>query len=193
MDGLELVQHPQHVLRRWSSRRARARRSAGRHRARSGAPSRGRSAPARAALRLCGSQITPPLPPPSGMSTTEHFQVIHVASARTVSRSLRVKADAALARAARVVVLNAESAKYLDVCRRPSAPESRTCTRASASAAAPAWPASRSQQVGHLVKLRLRHLERVHAFARHAAGPPMSNPKRPSPARSRRSAQGSLT
>src|ERR1035437_9216641 len=36
-------------------------------------------------LRLCGSQMTPPLPPPSGMSTTEHFHVIHVARARTVS------------------------------------------------------------------------------------------------------------
>ncbi len=36
-------------------------------------------------LRLCGSQMTPPLPPPSGMSTTAHFQVIHVARARTVS------------------------------------------------------------------------------------------------------------
>ena len=29
--------------------------------------------------------MTPPLPPPSGMSTTAHFQVIHMASARTVS------------------------------------------------------------------------------------------------------------
>ncbi len=35
--------------------------------------------------RLCGSQMTPPLPPPSGMSTTEHFQVIQVARALTVS------------------------------------------------------------------------------------------------------------
>ena len=35
--------------------------------------------------RLCGSQMTPPLPPPRGMSTTEHFQVIQVARARTVS------------------------------------------------------------------------------------------------------------
>ena len=37
------------------------------------------------ALRLCGSQITPPLPPPRGMSTTAHFQVIHMDRARTVS------------------------------------------------------------------------------------------------------------
>ena len=37
------------------------------------------------ALRLCGSQMTPPLPPPSGMSTTAHFQVIHIERARTVS------------------------------------------------------------------------------------------------------------
>ena len=32
-----------------------------------------------------GLQITPPLPPPKGMSTTAVFQVIHAASARTVS------------------------------------------------------------------------------------------------------------
>jgi len=37
------------------------------------------------ALKWCGSQITPPLPPPNGMSTTEHFHVIHIARARTVS------------------------------------------------------------------------------------------------------------
>ncbi len=36
-------------------------------------------------LRLCGSQITPPLLPPRGMSTTAHFQVIHIDRARTVS------------------------------------------------------------------------------------------------------------
>ncbi len=33
-----------------------------------------------------GSTMTPPLPPPYGMFTTEHFQVIHIASARTSSR-----------------------------------------------------------------------------------------------------------
>jgi hypothetical protein len=37
------------------------------------------------ALRLWGSQTMPPFPPPSGMLTTAHFQVIHIASARTVS------------------------------------------------------------------------------------------------------------
>ncbi len=37
------------------------------------------------AERLCGSQMTPPLAPPSGMSTTAHFHVIHIDSARTVS------------------------------------------------------------------------------------------------------------
>ena len=36
-------------------------------------------------LRLCGSQMTPPLLPPRGMSTTAHFHVIHIARARTVS------------------------------------------------------------------------------------------------------------
>jgi hypothetical protein len=36
-------------------------------------------------LRWCGSQTTPPLPPPRGMSTSAHFQVIHIARARTVS------------------------------------------------------------------------------------------------------------
>ncbi len=34
-----------------------------------------------------GSTRTPPLPPPKGMPTTAHFQVIHMARART---SLRV-------------------------------------------------------------------------------------------------------
>jgi hypothetical protein len=32
-----------------------------------------------------GSQITPPFAPPKGMLTTEHFQVIQAASARTSS------------------------------------------------------------------------------------------------------------
>ena len=34
---------------------------------------------------VLGLQVTPPLAPPSGMSTTDVFQVIHAASARTVS------------------------------------------------------------------------------------------------------------
>ena len=33
-----------------------------------------------------GSTITPPLPPPYGMPTTAHFQVIHIARALTSSR-----------------------------------------------------------------------------------------------------------
>ena len=32
-----------------------------------------------------GSTITPPLPPPYGMPTTAHFQVIHIARALTSS------------------------------------------------------------------------------------------------------------
>src|SRR6202034_2435004 len=36
-------------------------------------------------LSSCGSQMTPPLPPPNGMLTTAHFQVIQAASARTSS------------------------------------------------------------------------------------------------------------
>ncbi len=32
-----------------------------------------------------GSTVTPPLPPPYGIPTTAHFQVIHIASARTSS------------------------------------------------------------------------------------------------------------
>ena len=32
-----------------------------------------------------GSTITPPLPPPNGMPTTAHFQVIHIARALTSS------------------------------------------------------------------------------------------------------------
>ena len=33
-----------------------------------------------------GSTMTPPLPPPYGMPTTAHFQVIHIARALTSSR-----------------------------------------------------------------------------------------------------------
>ena len=36
-------------------------------------------------VRVAGSTGTPPLPPPRGISATEHFQVIHIARARTVS------------------------------------------------------------------------------------------------------------
>ncbi len=35
-------------------------------------------------LRSWGSQMIPPLAPPRGISTTEHFQVIHMDKARTV-------------------------------------------------------------------------------------------------------------
>ena len=35
-----------------------------------------------------GSQVTPPFAPPNGTSTRAHFQVIHIASARTSSRSV---------------------------------------------------------------------------------------------------------
>jgi hypothetical protein len=33
-----------------------------------------------------GSTMTPPFPPPYGMFTTAHFQVIHIERARTSSR-----------------------------------------------------------------------------------------------------------
>ena len=39
-------------------------------------------------LRARGSQVTPPLAPPNGTSTRAHFQVIHMARARTSSRSV---------------------------------------------------------------------------------------------------------
>ena len=39
-------------------------------------------------LMLVGSQLTPPFAPPNGTSTSAHFQVIHIASARTSSRSV---------------------------------------------------------------------------------------------------------
>ena len=35
-----------------------------------------------------GSTVTPPFAPPNGTSTRAHFQVIHMASARTSSRSV---------------------------------------------------------------------------------------------------------
>ena len=36
-------------------------------------------------LSFLGSTITPPLPPPYGIPTTAHFQVIHIARALTSS------------------------------------------------------------------------------------------------------------
>ena len=36
-------------------------------------------------LSFFGSTMTPPLPPPYGIPTTAHFQVIHIASALTSS------------------------------------------------------------------------------------------------------------
>ena len=38
-------------------------------------------------LIALGSQVTPPLAPPNGTSTRAHFQVIHIARARTSSTS----------------------------------------------------------------------------------------------------------
>ena len=47
-----------------------------------------------------GSQVTPPLPPPNGRSTTAHFQVIQNASQRRdfIEGHARMEADAALGR-----------------------------------------------------------------------------------------------
>ena len=62
-----------------------------------------------------GSTITPPLPPPYGMPTTAHFQVIHIARALTSSRRhVLVVADAALGWAAAEVVLDAVAREDLD-------------------------------------------------------------------------------
>ncbi len=84
-DDLEFIEHPQHVLGVGHDVGGGDVAAAGRRSSRSGGSSRGRCAPAPGRLRSCGSQMTPPLPPPSGMSTTEHFQVIHMDRARTVS------------------------------------------------------------------------------------------------------------
>ena len=49
------------------------------------------------------------------MSTTAHFQVIHIGErAHGVERLLRVEADTALAGTAGVVVLHAEAAEHAD-------------------------------------------------------------------------------
>ena len=59
--------------------------------------------------------MTPPLPPPNGMPTTAHFQVIHIARALTSSRRhVLVIADAALGRAAAEVVLDPIAREDLD-------------------------------------------------------------------------------
>ena len=39
-------------------------------------------------LIVVGSHVTPPFAPPNGTSTSAHFQVIHMASARTSSTSV---------------------------------------------------------------------------------------------------------
>ena len=62
-----------------------------------------------------GSQVTPPFAPPNGTSTKAHFQVIHIASARTSSRSVAGwKSKAALGRSAGNVVLDAVALEYAD-------------------------------------------------------------------------------
>ena len=62
-----------------------------------------------------GSTMTPPLPPPYGMPTTAHFQVIHIARALTSSmRDVLVVADAALGGPAAEVVLDAIAREHLD-------------------------------------------------------------------------------
>jgi hypothetical protein len=62
-----------------------------------------------------GSQITPPLPPPKGMLTTAHFQVIHEASARTSSSvTSGAKRMPPLAGPARERVLHAVAGEDLD-------------------------------------------------------------------------------
>ena len=61
-----------------------------------------------------GSTMTPPLPPPYGMSTTAHFQVIHIASgADLVQGHVLVIANAALGRSAAEVVLHAVAGEDL--------------------------------------------------------------------------------
>ena len=65
--------------------------------------------------------MTPPLPPPSGMSTTEVFQVIQADKrADGVDGLVGMEADAALGGAAGVVVLDAEALEGLVASRRPS-------------------------------------------------------------------------
>ena len=132
------------------------------------------------ALRLCGSQTTPPLAPPSGMSTTEHFQVIHIARARTVSTvSCGMEADPPLGGAAGIVVLDAETAEDLhaavvhphrdaevELAQRPPEEVARGAVE--------------RQDVRRLVELRLRHLERIER-AFHREGPLFPASSRPGP------------
>ena len=63
-----------------------------------------------------GSTATPPLAPPYGMPMSAHFQVIHIASARTSSRSVAGwKRMPPLAGPAGEVVLHPVAAEHLDV------------------------------------------------------------------------------
>ena len=115
----------------WSSRRAPARRGRG--------PTSASHLPHPAAAdplllararRLCGSQITPPLAPPKrDVDDGALPRHPHREGAHRVEGLLGVEADAALARSAGVVVLDAEAAEDLQRRRRPCAPGWRRNTR----------------------------------------------------------------
>ena len=109
------------------------------------------------------SQIAP-LPPPSGMSTTAHFQVIHIARARTVS-TVSDGSGSLLRGAARIVVL---TRKPLKTWTCPSSMRTGSGTGIHAASRQIARAFIEIEQIRDLVELSLRHLERVEALRRHA-------------------------
>ena len=168
VDRLELVEHPQHVLGVGHDVRRRD--------VRDGPDVPGHLPHPAAAdlLLLARAQVVRdrrprrPCAPPSGMSTTAHFQVIHMASARTVSIGLlRVEADAALAtvRARRCAGRGSRG-------RPVTCPSSMRTGMANEYSRSGQRSSSRAARVevelrGDAVELRLGHLERVVRLARH--------------------------
>ena len=119
-------------------------------------------------LRWCGSQITPALAAAErdvddgALPRHPHGQGAH-----GIDRLLRVEADAALGRAARVVVLHAEALENLDVpiVHADGDEELELALRVAQQVAR---ALVEIEQVRDLVELSLRHLERVEALRRHA-------------------------
>jgi hypothetical protein len=122
-------------------------------------------------LRWCGSQIYAALAAAQRQVRHGTFpRHPHRQGPHRVNRLLRVKADAALGRAARVVVLHAEAAKD------PHGSIVHAYRQAEV-----VLPHRMSQQVfgrliqtkavGHLVKLALRHRKRIERLVTHESGP----------------------
>ena len=119
------------------------------------------------ALRLCGIADHAAL---AAAERDVHDRALpghpHGEGAHGVERLLRVEADAALGRAAGVVVLHAEAAEHLHVAV-VHAHRDRELVLAQREAQQLARGRVEVEDVGDLVELGLRHLERIECLAAH--------------------------